>query len=45
MERIIYHGSEAIIENPEYLKGNVHNDYGLGFYCSGKELLKPNIEY
>ena len=41
MERIIYHGSEAIIEKPEYLKGNVHNDYGLGFYCSpNKELAK-----
>lgn len=41
MERIIYHGSEVIIENPEYLKGNVHNDYGLGFYCcSNKELAK-----
>ena len=41
MERIIYHGSETIIEKPEYLKGNVHNDYGLGFYCcSNKELAK-----
>ena len=33
MERIIYHGSELIIEKPEYGKGNIHNDYGLGFYC------------
>ena len=33
MERIVYHGSEFIIKKPEYLKGNVHNDYGLGFYC------------
>ena len=41
MERIIYHGSEFIIEKPEYLKGNIHNDYGLGFYCSSnKELAK-----
>ena len=41
MKRIIYHGSETIIEKPEYLKGNVHNDYGLGFYCcSNKELAK-----
>ena len=41
MERILYHGSEFIIEEPEYLKGNVHNDYGLGFYCcSSKELAK-----
>ena len=41
MERIIYHGSEFIIEKPDYLKGNVRNDYGLGFYCSSnKELAK-----
>ncbi len=41
MNRIIYHGSEFIIEKPEYSKGNVHNDYGLGFYCcSNKELAK-----
>lgn len=41
MERTLYHGSEFIIEKPEYLKGNVHNDYGLGFYCcSSKELAK-----
>lgn len=41
MERIIYHGSEFIIENPEPGKGNIHNDYGLGFYCcSNKELAK-----
>ena len=41
MERIIYHGSEFIIEKPEYLKGNIHNDYGLGFYCcSSKSLAK-----
>ena len=41
MERILYYGSEFIIEKPEYLKGNDHNDYGLGFYCcSNKELAK-----
>ena len=41
MERTLYHGSEFIIEKPEYLKGNAHNDYGLGFYCySSKELAK-----
>ena len=41
MERIIYHGSEFIIEKPSYGKGNIHNDYGLGFYCcSKKELAK-----
>ena len=41
MKRTIYHGSEFIIEKPEYLKGNVHNDYGLGFYCcSSKDLAR-----
>ena len=41
MKRIIYHGSEFIIEKPEYLKGNIHNDYGLGFYCcTNKDLSK-----
>ena len=41
MKRIIYHGSEFIIEKPEYSKGNVHNDYGLGFYCcSNKKLAR-----
>lgn len=41
VNRILYHGSEFIIETPEYLKGNIHNDYGLGFYCTtNKELGK-----
>lgn len=39
MDRIIYHGSEFIIEKPEYLRGNVHNDYGLGFYCCSNKRL------
>lgn len=30
----LYHGSETIIERPEYGKGNPYNDYGLGFYCT-----------
>lgn len=33
MKRILYHGSDRIIEEPIYGYGNVHNDYGLGFYC------------
>lgn len=33
-EIIIYHGSENIIEIPEYGKGKSYNDYGLGFYCT-----------
>lgn len=31
---IIYHGSKDIIEKPQFGKGNVKNDYGLGFYCT-----------
>jgi len=30
----LYHGSTKIIETPEFGKGNPHNDYGLGFYCT-----------
>ncbi len=31
---IVYHGSKDIIEKPEFGKGNIRNDYGLGFYCT-----------
>ncbi len=31
---ILYHGSEKIISKPEFGKGKVYNDYGLGFYCT-----------
>ncbi len=31
---IIYHGSEYIIENPQFGKGKKNNDYGQGFYCT-----------
>lgn len=33
MLRTLYHGSENIIEKPVFGFGNIHNDYGLGFYC------------
>lgn len=33
-EIILYHGSKAVIEKPEYGKGKKYNDYGLGFYCT-----------
>ena len=36
---ILYHGSENIIEVPLYGKGNTHNDYGRGFYCTENEEL------
>ena len=32
--KTIYHGSTGIIKKPEYGKGNIRNDYGLGFYCT-----------
>ena len=34
MHRKIYHGSEKIIEHPQYGSGKRYNDYGLGFYCT-----------
>lgn len=38
---LIYHGSTEVIEKPVYGKGNTHNDYGLGFYCTeNMELAK-----
>ena len=41
MKGIIYHGSQNIIEVPEFGKGNPFNDYGLGFYCTeNQELAK-----
>jgi len=35
----IFHGSDRIIEHPEYGKGNPRNDYGRGFYCTESEEL------
>lgn len=34
MEIDLYHGSERIVRKPLYGYGKVHNDYGLGFYCT-----------
>ncbi len=34
MKRTIYHGSEFIIQKPEFGKEKLHNDYGRGFYCT-----------
>ena len=33
MKRVLYHGSDRLIKDPIYGYGNIHNDYGLGFYC------------
>ena len=32
---VLYHGSDHIIQQPEYRGGKRHNDYGIGFYCTG----------
>lgn len=38
---IIYHGSNKIIQKPQFGAGNPHNDYGIGFYCTQRlELAK-----
>ena len=34
MLKKIYHGSENIIQKPQYGLGKKYNDYGLGFYCT-----------
>ncbi len=31
---ILYHGSNKIIETPQFGVGNPHNDYGMAFYCT-----------
>ena len=36
---VLYHGSEKIIDVPIFGKGNLHNDYGRGFYCTENEEL------
>lgn len=41
MKKIIFHGSKTVVEKPIYGLGNIHNDYGLGFYCTeSPELAK-----
>lgn len=34
MVKTIWHGSDKIIERPEFGRGKPYNDYGLGFYCT-----------
>ncbi len=34
MIKRIYHGSEHIVEKPQFGLGKKYNDYGLGFYCT-----------
>lgn len=35
----IYHGSQSVIEVPQYGLGKAGNDFGLGFYCAESEDL------
>jgi len=35
----LYHGSDKILEKPEYGKGKKNNDYGLGFYTTPSQTL------
>ena len=32
--RTLYHGSDHVIEMPQFGVGKPYNDYGLGFYCT-----------
>lgn len=33
-ELLLYHGSKNIVKKPQFGEGNIHNDYGLAFYCT-----------
>ncbi len=39
MQKLLYHGSENIIEKPIYGYGKAYNDYGRGFYCTESQAL------
>ena len=34
MKERLYHGSNRIVDKPEYGLGKPYNDYGRGFYCT-----------
>jgi hypothetical protein len=34
---VLYHGSERIVEKPEFLRGVANNDFGVGFYATKEE--------
>lgn len=36
---ILWHGSQLKIEKPVFGMGKIHNDFGLGFYCTESEDL------
>ena len=35
----VYHGSEFVVERPQFGRGKRTNDYGLGFYCTENRSL------
>ena len=38
---LLYHGSQNIIQKPQFGTGNIRNDYGLAFYCTeNRELAR-----
>ena len=50
MKKILYHGSDHIITNPEYGHASYANDYGRGFYCTenielAKEFFKSHERF
>lgn len=36
-KRIVYHGSNTIVEKPQILKNGFYKDFGYGFYCTDFE--------
>lgn len=34
MNRVLYHGSDHVVERPLFGAGKPYNDYGSGFYCT-----------
>ena len=34
MERLLYHGSDHVVQAPRFGEGKPYNDYGRGFYCT-----------
>lgn len=46
---ILYHGSQKIVEKPQFGVGKLYNDYGQGFYCTqnlelAKEWACPTLD-
>lgn len=37
MAKLLYHGSNVIVENPEILENGYYKDFGYGFYCTAIE--------